>query len=259
MPAIRDGMNRDEVFQKTEQRASDFEFDEEVAAVFDDMLARSVPFYAEQQHMAAAIAKQFWRPGTNVYDLGCSTATTLIEIAHALPVSARLIGYDNSVPMLERAMEKIAASELADRIEVRTADLDGSLSDLTLENASVVTMLLTLQFVRPLGRDRLVRHIYDGLVDGGALVVEEKVLTNSGHLNRFFIDFYYDFKRKQGYSDGEIVRKREALENVLIPYRLEENVELFRRNGFEVVETFFQWFNFAGFLCIKTPGRVPGV
>ena len=49
------------------------------------------------------------------------------------------------------------------------------------------------------------------------------------------------------------MRKREALENVLIPYRVEENLELFRRNGFEIVEPFFQWFNFAGFLCVKKP------
>jgi tRNA (cmo5U34)-methyltransferase len=28
---------------------------------------------------------------------------------------------------------------------------------------------------------------------------------------------------------------------------------LFRRNGFEIVETFFQWYNFAGFLCVKRP------
>ena len=71
-------------------------------------------------------------------------------------------------------------------------------------------------------------------------------------MNRFFIDFYYDFKRKNGYLDGEIQRKREALENVLIPYRLEENIELFKRNGFEIVETFFQWFNFIDLLCVKT-------
>ena len=79
----------------------------------------------------------------------------------------------------------------------------------------------------------------------------EKILTNNGHMNRFFIDFYYDFKRKQGYSETEILRKREALENVLIPYQIAENLDLFRRNGFEMVETFFQWFNFAGFLCVK--------
>jgi len=89
------------------------------------------------------------------------------------------------------------------------------------------------------------------MLEGGALIIAEKVLTNDSHMNRFFIDFYYDFKRRNGYTDSEINHKREALENVLIPYRLDENFELFRRNGFQIVETFFQWFNFAGILCVK--------
>ena len=87
-------------------------------------------------------------------------------------------------------------------------------------------------------------------------MVTEKVLTNNTHTNRFFIEFYYDFKRKNGYSGEEIIRKREALENVLIPYRIEENLEMFRRNGFEIVETFFQWYNFAGYLCVKKSSKV---
>jgi tRNA (cmo5U34)-methyltransferase len=90
------------------------------------------------------------------------------------------------------------------------------------------------------------------MVDGGALIVTDKILTNDSNMNRFFIDFYYDFKRRTGYSDEEILRKREALENVLVPYRVDENFELFRRNGFTIAETFFQWYNFAGFLCVKS-------
>lgn len=105
--------------------------------------------------------------------------------------------------------------------------------------------------MRPLGRDELIRWIYDALANEGALIVTEKILTNKGHMNRFFIDLYYDFKRQRGYSDTEITRKREALENVLIPYRLDENLDLFRRNGFAIAETFFQWYNFAGFICVK--------
>ena len=244
-------MKKDDIFLAPDKRPGDFEFNAEVAEVFDDMLLRSVPFYLEQQSMLKCIGKSFWIPGTNVYDLGCSTATTLIELCRELPDSAHLIGYDSSSPMLDRARQKIAACHLNNRIEVRYGELNGQLSQVPVENASVVTMCWTLQFIRPLRRDNVVRWIYDGLADGGVLIVTEKILTNSGHMNRFFIDYYYEYKRRQGYSDTEIVRKREALENVLIPYRLEENLELFRRNGFEIVETFFQWFNFAGFLCVK--------
>ena len=215
-------MKKDKVFLGNQKRASDFEFNAEVAEVFDDMLERSVPFYLEQQKMVVDIGKRFWVPGTIVYDLGCSTATMLVELCDRLPASARLVGYDNSPPMLERARKKIAENNSQKRVEVRLSDLNGELSDLDLENAGIVTMGWTLQFIRPLSRD-----------------------------TRFFIDFYYDFKRKQGYSETEILRKREALENVLIPYQIAENLDLFRRNGFEMVETFFQWFNFAGFLCVK--------
>jgi tRNA (cmo5U34)-methyltransferase len=244
-------MKKDEVFLAPGKLTSDFEFNAEVAEVFDDMLLRSVPFYLEQQSMVKCIGKSFWIPGTNVYDLGCSTATTLIVLCRELPDSAHLIGYDNSLPMLERARQKIAANHLNDRIEVRYGELNGPLAQVPVENASVVTMCWTLQFIRPLRRDHVVRWIYDGLADGGVLIVAEKILMNNGHMNRFFIDYYYEYKRRQGYSHTEIERKREALENVLIPYRLEENLEVFRRNGFEIVETFFQWFNFAAFLCVK--------
>ena len=246
-------MKKDEIFLNSDKRAGDFEFNADVAEVFNDMLERSIPFYVEQQAMIRGLCRNLWIPGTKVYDMGCSTATTLIGLSRELPASARFVGYDNSLPMLERARQNIEENHFQERIDLRYGELNGQLSDLPLENAGVVTMCWTLQFIRPLRRDNLIRWIYDALVDEGVLIVTEKILTNSGHMNRFFIDLYYEFKRQRGYADAEIVRKREALENVLVPYRLDENVELFRRNGFELVETFFQWFNFAGFLCVKKP------
>ncbi|HMB96444.1 MAG TPA: carboxy-S-adenosyl-L-methionine synthase CmoA [Tepidisphaeraceae bacterium] len=246
-------MKHDDVFEQTASRASDFKFDQHVAEVFDDMLVRSVPFYLEQQAMIREIGRKFHIPGTDVYDLGCSLATTLINLSTAIEAAGKFIGYDNSAPMLEQAKQKVDQRGLSDRIELRLADLNDDLPPLRVENASVVTMCWTLQFIRPFRRDSLIRSVYDGLCSGGVLLVTEKILTGSSDMNRFFIDFYYNFKKRNGYSENEILRKREALENVLIPYRISENYELFRRNGFEIVETFFQWFNFAGFLCVKKP------
>jgi tRNA (cmo5U34)-methyltransferase len=246
-------MSRDQVFQDTAARASDFTFDAEVALVFDDMLVRSVPYYLEQQYMIQEIGKKFWIPGTEIYDLGSSTATTLINLCQEIGDQGHYVGYDNSIPMIEKAKQNVKERGFEDRIELRYGDLNGDLSRLPLENASVVTMCWTLQFIRPLRRDNLIKWIYNGLVEDGALIVTNKVLTNNTHMNRFFIEFYYDFKRRNGYSEEEIARKREALENVLVPYRVDEDLELFRRNGFEIVELFFQWYNFAGFLCVKKP------
>jgi tRNA (cmo5U34)-methyltransferase len=246
-------MKRDRIFRGTAGQVKGFEFNDEVAEVFDDMIRRSVPFYLEQQAMIKEIGKKFWIPGTDVYDLGCATATTLINLCREIAEPASFIGYDSSLPMLERAKRKIKENGLEDRVKMRYGDLNGDLSGLPLENASVVTMCWTLQFIRPLRRDSLVRWVYDGTVEGGAFVVTEKVHTSNTDMNRFFIDFYSDFKRRNGYSGQEILRKREALESVLIPYRIDENLEMIRRNGWEIVETFFQWYNFAGFLCVKKP------
>jgi len=243
-------MNKDQVFAGSQARASDFEFNKEVADVFDDMLARSVPYYLEQQSLIQQIARTFYIPGTRVYDLGCSTGVTLINLAKALGPDARLVGYDYSQPMLDKALQNISAAGLTNQIELRRADFNKSLSDVDLSNASIVTLCWTLQFVRPLWRDRFMKWINAGMV-GGALICMEKILTNNSDMNRYFIDFYYEYKARNGYSDEEIIRKREALENVLVPYRTDENVELFRRNGFNTVETCFQWFNFAGYLCAK--------
>ncbi len=238
----------DKVFEGTAKRGSDFVFNEQVAAVFDDMLVRSVPFYVEVQHMLVEMTRKFYQPGSVVYDLGSSTGTTLINLRTVLGEKAKLVGFDNSQPMIEKAKVKTAEHGYQKEIEYRFGDINGALP---IDEASVVLMTWTLQFVRPLQRDVLIRSIYDGLKPGGVFLCVEKVLTNSSDMNRIFIELYYDFKRRNGYSEEEIVRKREALENVLIPYRIEENIQLFKRNGFEIAETFFQWYNFAGFLCVK--------
>ncbi len=245
-------MKTDDIFSNEKPRGGDFEFNSQVAEVFDDMLIRSVPFYLEQQSMITDISKKFYISGTDVYDLGCSTGTTLINLQKAISGTANFIGYDSSHPMLEQAGRKINEAGLNSKIELRYGDLNGDLEALILKNASLVTICWTLQFIRPLQRDKLMKWIHNGLVENGVLVVLEKVLTNSSNMNRFFIDFYYDFKKRNGYSELEILRKREALENVLIPYRIDENIEMFRRAGFGIVETFFQWYNFAGFICFKT-------
>ena len=93
--------------------------------------------------------------------------------------------------------------------------------------------------------------IYDGLKPQGALILFEKVTAEDTLFNRLFIKYYYDYKRRMGYSDLEIAQKREALENVLIPYRIEENLALLKEAGFKNTEVFFRWYNFAGMIAVK--------
>ncbi|MBI3318555.1 MAG: carboxy-S-adenosyl-L-methionine synthase CmoA [Candidatus Omnitrophica bacterium] len=243
-------MGKDALFTGTTTRASDFEFDRKVADVFDDMVVRSVPFYRELQCMVVELAKEFFVPGGRILDLGCSTGTTLINLYREVGCKAEAaIGYDNSEAMLAKGLEKLERVGLRDQIQLKRGDLTDE--RLPLERSGVVTMCWVLQFLRPPEREGLIRRIHRGMLEGGALIVIDKVLNSHPVTNRAFVKLYYDYKRRNGYSDEEIVRKREALENVLIPYRMEENLQMFRQAGFEAVEPFFQWYNFAGFLCVK--------
>jgi len=238
----------DQVFRNQLEKVSDFAFNEAVAGVFDDMVSRSVPFYGDMQRMITELAASFATEGSNIYDLGCSTGTTLSLLHQTLPVNAHLVGIDYSAEMLDRCRGKLAELDLDNVIQLRQGDLDAGIE---IENASVVMMVLTLMFVRPLNREKLMRRIHAGMNENSCLVVVEKVLGDGSLFNRLFIERYYAFKRRMGYSELEISQKREALENVLIPYRLQENRNLLLGAGFREVEVFFKWYNFAGFVAVK--------
>ena len=239
---------KDRVFARRRRFLKDFDFGKRTAAVFDDMLARSVPFYAEILRMLGEIAADFAVEGTNVYDLGCSTGNTFLVLDRVVPPGVRFVGVDSSREMLQRARVKLKEAKMKRAYQLVCADLNQGAK---LTNASVAILNLTLQFIRPLRRQRLIRSIAGGLNPGGCLLLVEKVLSTHSTLNRLFINYYYAFKRRNGYSRIEIAQKREALENVLIPYRIEENAELLLHNGFSECDVFFKWYNFCGLIAIK--------
>lgn len=238
-------MNTDTLF--TKPISKQFEFDADVAAVFDDMLLRSVPFYKESQTLTRRFAVNALREGGIAYDLGCSTASLLLEIERAVGKggNVRLIGIDNSRAMIEHAHKKIEA--YGSQVEL----VEGDILSFPYEKARTVISNYTLQFIRPLMREGLIRTISDTLEEGGVFIFSEKVVSDDPKLNKELIDCYYDFKKSQGYSEYEIMQKREALENVLIPYTMNENIQMAKNNGFKTCDVLFRWANFATFIAVK--------
>jgi len=241
-------MGKDEVFKGDIEKASDFKFGANVAKVFDDMVNRSVPYYGEIQRMMAELAADHAREETFVYDLGCSTGTTMIGMDTMVTPNIKFIGVDDSQEMLDKCKSKLMELGFSRPYELRCTDLGQGIK---IENASVVVLCLTLQFVRPINRDRLLQDIYNGLNPGGVLILVEKILAEESNFNRDFINYYYNYKRRNNYSEMEISQKREALENVLVPYKLSENITLLRDKGFAHCEVFFKWYNFAGLIAVK--------
>jgi len=238
----------DEVFKEEIKAASDFKFSAKVAGVFDDMVGRSVPFYGEIQRMIAELAADHAQEGTNIYDLGCSTGTTMIGMDTMIPPNIRFVGIDDSPEMLQKCDRKLKEAGFVRPYALEAADIQQGAD---IQNASVVVLCLTLQFIRPIYREKLLKTIANGLVTNGVLILVEKILTEDSVFNRDFIKYYYNYKRRNHYSEMEISQKREALENVLIPYKLSENIHVLREVGFASCETFFKWYNFTGIIAIK--------
>ena len=238
---------RDTLF-KSDDVKGEFRFDAKVAEVFDDMLSRSVPFYGEVQRIIANLATEHYQDDTKIFDLGCSTGTTIINICNASKSrKLDIIGVDSSEPVIAKARKKIAKAKLSSGIELICKDI----RDVEIKDASIVIMNYTLQFIEPGSRETLIRKIYDGMTDKGILLLSEKVLEEDDTMSKLFIDKYYDFKREMGYSELEIAKKREALDKVLIPMTTNDEIKLLSAGGFDKVSIFFKWFNFASFIAVK--------
>ncbi len=233
----------DRVFERP--IAQQFTFDQAVASVFDDMLERSVPFYDTVQTLIIDWILAEERADRRIVDLGSSTAKFLLELHRRMTTPMVLVGIDTSEAMVEQARQKAHAFDAEVQLEqadVLTYDYRGC--DVAVAN-------YTLQFIRPMQRTRLVEKIGRELNDGGMFVFSEKVVFDDPQFDKQMIDIYYRYKRAQGYTDLEISRKREALENVLIPFTIDENIRMCRAAGFGVVHTIFQWANFVTFVAKK--------
>ena len=236
-------MEQDKVFNTPIEKK--FEFDEAVASVFDDMLSRSVPFYDEVRKLVIALILSEQKEGLKVLDLGSSTAKFLLDLHSKMEVKMQLKGLDNSQAMLDRAEQKCQA--FGAQIDLELADM----LSYDYDNEDVIVANYTLQFIRPMQRVELIKKLYKGLNEEGIFIFSEKVIFKDKKLDKDLIDIYYDYKKEQGYSEYEIAQKREALENVLIPFTIEENIQMCKDAGFKNIDTIFQWSNFVTFVAKK--------
>ena len=224
-----------------------FEFNAQVADVFENMIVRSVPGYSLALDMIALLTERYAQPETNCYDLGCSLGAATLRMRQQLPASCHVIGVDTSKDMVERCLTNIDRDHSQATVEIRLQDL----RDTQIENASVVVLNFTLQFVPDVDRDNVLERIADGLNDKGVLVLCEKIAFEDPEEQLLLETLYYDFKRLNGYSDLEIAQKRAALENVLVPNTCAALQQRALQAGFKRVDTVMQCLNFVALLATK--------
>ncbi|AWK61779.1 carboxy-S-adenosyl-L-methionine synthase CmoA [Helicobacter cinaedi] len=247
---------KDKLF--TQNTHKQFEFDAQVASVFDDMLERSIPHYREVLDLIVDFCMLNLSDGIQnvntqsplIYDLGSSTGSTLLALYHAIykennNMNAKFVGIDNSQAMIEKA--RLKAQAYGAKISFEYADL----LEYDFLPSRIILANYILQFIRPMQRQNLLQKIYDSLESGGILIVSEKMTSHHRILDRQMIERYLRYKIEQGYTQYEINKKREALENVLIPFSLEENMALLKNVGFSGAEVLFKWVNFGSIIAVK--------
>lgn len=241
-------MSKDAIYATPQEHIVDFAFDERVASVFPDMIRRSVPGYGDIIALLGLFAEQYAKEGSTLYDLGCSLGAATLSLRHRITVpGCRIVAIDNAAAMVERCREHMANDLSPTPVEVICADI----RDVAIENASVVVLNFTLQFLSPNERLTLLKNIYNGLLPGGVLVLSEKIRFADEHCQQFEESMHLAFKRANGYSELEISQKRQALENVLIPETLEQHHERLSEAGFSSSATWFQAFNFASLVAFR--------
>ncbi|MCK7458098.1 carboxy-S-adenosyl-L-methionine synthase CmoA [Idiomarina aminovorans] len=239
----------DTIFSKPLPSISDFCFDQHVVEVFPDMINRSVPGYSSILQTLPQLVSQYVQPNSHLYDLGCSlgAATLAMRKGCERTKHCKIIGIDNAQPMIERAQLHLDGYRSDVPVELICQDLTAT----TIENASVVVLNFTLQFIPEDKRGEVIQNIFNGMNKGGALLISEKIRHPDTQMNDRLIDLHHDFKRANGYSELEISQKRAAIENVMKVDTLEAHQQRFEKAGFKHSTVWFQCFNFAAMLAVK--------
>ncbi|ABY69318.1 SAM-dependent methyltransferase [Actinobacillus pleuropneumoniae serovar 3 str. JL03] len=241
-------MNKDTIFSAPIEKLGDFTFDESVAEVFPDMIQRSVPGYSNIITAIGMLAQRFVTEGSQVYDLGCSRGAGILSIRRNLQTNqVKIIGVDNSQPMVERCRSHINAYHSDVPVEILCDDI----RHIEIKNASMVVLNFTLQFLPRADRLELLTKIYHGLNPNGILVLSEKFTFTNQAMSELLIDLHHTFKRANGYSELEVSQKRTALENVMLTDSIETHKDRLKQAGFSQIELWFQCFNFGSMIAVK--------
>jgi len=243
-------MTKDTLYASDSTISGPFEFTEEVAQVFPDMLKRSIPGYAASIQGIGTLAASLVRENSRCYDLGCSLGAATRAMRRNIAVEGcRIVAVDNAPAMISRCREMLAADSKAGAAEVSVVQAD--LQDVDITRASMVVMNYTLQFLPLEERSAMIRKIAKGMIPGGILVLSEKVIDEDASVEDTLVNLHHEFKRRNAYSDLEISRKRKALENVLVPETIGAHEQRLYDAGFSHVGIWLRYFNFISMIAIR--------
>jgi len=198
--------------------------------------------------MIGILSQRYAQTNSICYDLGCSLGAAILAMrANITHKNCKIIGVDSSLPMLTRCKNLLAKQNSVIDYMLTCADIQ----NIRFDQASMVVLNFTLQFIAPTGRINLLQSIYNDLKPGGALILSEKITFEQAQQNDLINFVHYEFKKANGYSELEISQKRSALDNVLVPDTLAKHQARLGKAGFKQIYIYYQNLNFMSLIAIK--------
>ncbi len=222
----------------------DFSFGK-MAPGFRRHIESSIPGYkARLIPDCVSQSERFVQPGTNVYDVGCTTGDLLARVRRANKARANVnyVGID------------VEPNFIGSWDQNRRLNLNFELHDARaykFERASVIFSLFTVQFIPPADKAALLDRLYASLVDGGALIIAEKTLAETARLQETLNTHYLDYKRRVGFTSDEILDKNRALHGQMTTWTESELRDALRTAGFRELTSFWRGLFFVGYLALK--------
>ncbi len=242
---------KEDTIYTAEDGTEPFRFNDAVASVFPDMLQRSIPGYPASIEAIGSLAARYVRANTNCYDLGCSLGAASLAMRQGIrQPGCSIVAVDTAPAMIERC-RRVVAEEQRHAASATIDVIEGDIRDTEISNASMVVLNYTLQFLRPDDRDAMIQRIFDGMNDGGLLVLSEKVVDENPEMEALLVDLHHEHKRRNDYSALEISRKRAALEDVLVPETVAAHRSRLERAGFAHTAVWLRYFNFVSIIAIR--------
>lgn len=184
---------------------------------------------------------------TQLLDIGCGAGNYTLKMLSKIPDLNCTLN-DLSLPMLERAKERVAAQTSG---TVTTLQMDMRELDLEAEKYDIVLAAATLHHLRgDEDWEQVFRKIYAAIKPGGSFWISDLITHDSPHLNTLFQKHYGDYIESLG---GPEYRQKVfdyiAYEDT--PRSINYQLELMQRVGFKQVELLHKNLCFAAFGGIK--------
>ncbi len=210
-------------------------FDFNTIKDFDKHINLSIPDYGHLLDHISSLSTFFIKENSNYYDIGCSTGNLINKIKEKNKhIDFNAVGIDKSSNLAKKHTSIIIADAV----------------DFAYEKFNFATIVFTLQFLEIDQRECILEKMYKSMTDNGALIVCEKQYEENGFFQNLFDFTYYDYKKKN-FSDEEILKKQFDLRYIMNPSPQRDNLRIFHKAGFYIVQPFWQSLLFKGWILMK--------